>query len=122
MIIGIGTDMVEIVRVEKACERDHFVQRIFTKEEQKKYDSGFRKAASDFAVKEAIVKMLGTGFGPVAAIEIEVLRDDKGKPFVNLYGNAKKLSDDMGIARIFVSITNTKKYVSAFVVGEGCND
>ena len=62
--------------------------------------------------------MFGTGFRNIKLTEIEVLRDNLGKPYVNLYGEAKKLAEKIGITNIHVSITNTAQLASAFVVGE----
>lgn len=118
MIVGIGTDMIEIERVIKACERASFLNRYYTDEERKLIEKDNRKAADNFAVKEAVSKMFGTGFRIIQPIEIECLRDDLGKPFVNLYGFAKEQSILLNISSIHVSITNTKEYASAFVVGE----
>ncbi|ABX41288.1 holo-ACP synthase [Lachnoclostridium phytofermentans] len=118
MIFGIGTDMIEINRVVKACERKTFLTKIYTEQEQKLLLSDIRKAASNFAVKEAVVKMFGTGFRAIAPNEIEVLRDNLGKPYVNLYGNAEILAKEHNVERIHVSITNTKELVSAYVIGE----
>lgn len=118
MIFGIGTDMIEINRVVKACEREAFFTKIFTEQEQKLLLSDIRKAASNFAVKEAVVKMFGTGFRAIVPNEIEVLRDDLGKPYVNLYGKALLLAKERNVTRIHVSITNTKELVSAYVIGE----
>ena len=68
-----------------------------------------------------IVKMFGTGFRKVKPIEIEVLRDALGKPYVQLYGNAECLAKEQKITHVYVSITNTKEFSSAFVIGE-CRD
>lgn len=119
MIIGIGTDMVEIERVVKACEKEAFLLRVFSVDEQKMIESSMTKAADNFAVKEAVVKMFGTGFRGIRPNEIEVLRDNLGKPYVNLYGAAKKMAEQLQLKQIHVSITNTRKLSSAFVVGEG---
>ena len=118
MIFGIGTDLIEIHRVVKACERHAFFTRIYTEQEQELLLSDFRKAASNFAVKEAVVKMFGTGFRKVVPKEIEVLRDELGKPYINLYGEAKIFAAAHKISQIHVSISNTKDMVSAYVVGE----
>lgn len=118
MIIGIGTDLIEIDRVAKACQKERFSIRCFTGEELKLGTGNEKALAGNFAVKESVVKMFGTGFGKVKPIEIEVLRDSFGRPYVNLYGEALKTSQSLGIRKIFVTITNTKKYASAFVVSE----
>lgn len=119
MIIGIGTDMIEIERVVKACEKEAFLLRAFTSEEVLLIKKDPRKSADNFAVKEAVSKMFGTGFQGISLSEIEVLRDSLGKPYVNLYGNAQKLLKQLGIKKIHVSITNTRDFAQAFVVGEG---
>lgn len=118
MITGIGTDLIEVNRVLKACEREPFFQRVFTEEERNLILLDKRKAADNFAVKEAVSKMLGTGFRDVRPIDIEVLRDSLGKPYVNLYGKTKKSADKQMVAKIHVSISNTKDYAIAYVVGE----
>lgn len=118
MIIGIGNDMIEIDRVVRACEREAFLCRYFTEAECSMIYSDAKKAADNFAVKEAVAKMFGTGFRQIVPIEIECLRDDLGKPYVNLYGRAKEMGQELGLRTVHVSISNTKKYASAFVVGE----
>ncbi|NLK74055.1 MAG: holo-ACP synthase [Clostridiales bacterium] len=118
MITGIGVDLIEIDRVTKACEKPGFLRRIYTEKEIELINLDIKKAADNFAVKEAVVKMFGTGFRGIAPIEIEVLRDDMGKPFVNLYGKAAKVAEGQGISVIHVSITNSQIYANAYVIGE----
>ena len=77
------------------------------------------RLAGDFAVKEAVSKVFGTGFRGFGLLDIEVLRDEFGKPWVQLHGGAKKLADSLKITRIHVSITNTGSLASAYAVGEG---
>lgn len=126
MIVGIGTDLVEIARVKKACEKQAFLSRIYTGEERRQAEraGGFQisRLAGDFAVKEAVAKAFGTGFRRFMPVDIEVLRDTLGKPYVVLYREADKLSQEMGIERIHVSITNEKEYALAYVVAEGRGD
>lgn len=119
MILGVGTDMVEIGRMEKACRKDAFLKRTFTPEECRQAEGKPSKLAGNFAVKEAVAKVFGTGFRTFMPGDIEVLRDELGKPYVVLYRGAKLLAEQMGIGRIWVSITNTKEYAVAFAVGEG---
>ncbi len=118
-IVGIGVDSVEIGRVRKACERDHFVKRIFTEEEIRQFDSRKIRAASNFAGKEAVSKVFGTGFSGCQPAEIEVLRDEKGAPYVNLYGGASQIANQLGIKELKISITNTVNTATAFVIGCG---
>ena len=116
MIVGIGTDLVEIERIKKACEKEAFLVRVYTEEERRGNAS---RLAGDFAVKEAVSKVFGTGFRGFGLLDIEVLRDEFGKPWVQLHGGAKKLADSLKITRIHVSITNTGSLASAYAVGEG---
>ena len=118
MITGIGMDLIEISRVLKACEKESFLHKCYTQAELEIIEQDKIKAADNFAVKEAVAKMLGTGFTGISWIEIEVLRDSMGKPYVKLYGNALKLANTQGITTIHVSISNTKEYAGAFAVGE----
>lgn len=111
--------MVEIGRMEKACRKDAFLKRTFTPEECRQAEGKPSKLAGNFAVKEAVAKVFGTGFRTFMPGDIEVLRDELGKPYVVLYRGAKLLAEQLGIGRIWVSITNTKEYAVAFAVGEG---
>jgi len=119
MIIGIGTDLMEIERIEKACQKEAFLRRVFTAEECRQARGSFSKLAGNFAVKEAVSKSLGTGFRTFMPQDIEVLRDDLGKPYVKLYGGARALQEELSIRRFHVTISNTREHVVAFVVGEG---
>lgn len=118
LITGIGVDLIEIDRISKACEKEGFINRCFTEDEIKLIDGKCASAAGNFAVKEAVSKMLGTGFRGISLKDIEVLRDKLGKPYVNLYGKAADLAKSQRVRTIHVSITNTKDYANAFVVGE----
>jgi holo-[acyl-carrier protein] synthase len=118
VITGIGVDLIEVDRVVMACRKESFLNRYYTVNEQELIQEDSKKAADNFAVKEAVAKMLGTGFRDFSPIDIEVLRDHLGKPYVTLYGKAAEISKQQGITTIHVSITNTKEYANAFVVGE----
>lgn len=119
MILGIGTDMIEIERIRKACEKEAFLLRTYTDAECRQADGNPSKLAGNFAIKEAAAKAMGTGFRTFMPIDVEVLRDDLGKPYVKLYRGAEKLAEELGITRIHASISNTAEYALGFVVGEG---
>ncbi|MCI8515939.1 MAG: holo-ACP synthase [Hungatella sp.] len=119
MIIGIGTDMIEMERMRKACEKQAFLARIYTAEECRQARGSISRLAGNFAVKEAVAKALGTGFQGFGPKEIEVLRDEKGKPYVRVFGGAGKRARELGIHTVHVSITNLREYASAFAVAEG---
>ena len=119
MILGVGTDLVEIDRMRKACEKEYFVSRTFTEAESRQAGGSASKLAGSFAVKEAVAKVFGTGFRTFMPGDIEVLRDELGKPYVMLYGKAEETAKRLGIKKLFVSISNTAVYASAYAVGEG---
>ena len=118
MVIGIGTDIIEVKRVDKACENPAFVHRIYTDQEQELAKADHGRLATNFAVKEAVSKMLGTGFGTIQPNEIEVLRRASGQPYVNLYGHALERMKELRIDDILVSISDTKEYAVAYVIGQ----
>lgn len=119
MILGIGTDLIEIERVKKALISDGFKKKYYTNQELIMAGDNLIKLVDNFAVKEAVSKVLGTGFREISPIEIEVLRDMNGKPYVNLYGKALALSITQGINKLHVTISNTKDFTTAFAIGEG---
>lgn len=123
MIIGIGTDIIEIDRIEKALnETKRFFDKIYTVKEQQYYTENRKHVetlAGFFAAKEAVSKALGTGFRSFNMRDIEIVPNDLGKPEVYLYGNAKQLSDEMGIRQIQISISHSKAYATAFAIAEG---
>lgn len=119
MIIGIGNDLIEIERVRKACEKEAFLTRYFTKREIDMCGGRYLSLAGNFAVKEAVSKGFGTGFRGFEVRDIEVLRNELGQPYVNLYGGAKELADRLGVVKIHVSISNIKAYAEAVVILEG---
>ncbi len=118
MIVGIGTDMVEMERVKKACEKEAFVSRVYTEEERRQAGERVSRLAGDFAVKEAVAKALGTGFAGFMPGDIEVLRNELGAPYVKLYAGAQARAEALGVSRVHVSITNTKEYAAAVAVAE----
>lgn len=119
MVIGIGTDIIEVNRVLSACENEHFLTRNFTENEILLIKERKKRAAGNFAAKEAVSKVLGTGFRGFGLKDIEVLRDEKGKPYVNLYGKALAIATQAGIQQILVSISDTDTMASAFALGQG---
>lgn len=116
MIKGIGTDIIEISRIAKSLEKQSFLNKIFTETEQRLYHGiNPQTLAGNFAAKEAVAKAFGTGFCGCSPLEIEILRDSKGKPYVNLYGNAKDILNSIGKA-VHISISHSKENAVAFAV------
>lgn len=126
MILGIGTDMIEISRIERSIEQfgERFLDRVFTPGEiaycqQKKKHAG-ESFAARFAAKEAGAKALGTGISRgITWKEIEVRRKPGGPPTLHLAGRALKRADQLGIARISLSLTHGRDLAMAVVIAEG---
>lgn len=128
MIIGIGTDLADISRIEKTLERfgDRFVQRVFTEVEQAKSEKRRHRAASyakRWAAKEACSKALGTGLRMgIAWREMGVVNLPSGQPTMVLAGGAEqrlqRLTPPGMQSRIHVTITDDYPYAQAFVVIE----
>ena len=122
MIVGIGTDLVEVGRIRKALENGRFLETYFSAEEREflcTKKEAAPGAANNFAAKEAFSKALGTGVRGFALCEVAVLRDALGKPYIRLNGKAAAAAQACGAKRVHVSLTNTEAYASAFVVLEG---
>ena len=118
MIKGIGNDLIEIDRIQRAIKRQRFLDKAFTQEEILLSQKSPRFLAGNFAVKEAVSKALGTGFRQVSLLDLEVLRDDLGKPYVRFFGPAKDALRRLGGKRVFVSISNTRQFAAAIAVIE----
>ncbi|ONI41628.1 holo-[acyl-carrier-protein] synthase [Candidatus Epulonipiscium fishelsonii] len=118
MIKGIGTDIIEISRITQAIKRSpHFLKKVFTQQEIEQ-NPKMQSLSGNFATKEALSKAFGTGFREFSFQDIEVLRDKLGKPYVNLYGNAKLLAQKQNITNINISISHCKDYAISFVIIE----
>ena len=123
MIAGVGTDLVEIARIQNAIEKNpHFMERVYTKEEiaycQRKKNP-WQSFAARFAAKEAVSKAFGTGIGPVGLTEIEIRNKSNGQPEVVLHGKAQALADSRNIQRVHVSLSHSETYAMATAVLEG---
>lgn len=126
MIVGIGNDIVEIERIQKGIERSpRFLDKLLTLAERERVVVGeyyaYESIAGLFAAKEAVSKALGTGFVTFETRDIEVLKDEKGKPFIKLYGGARAIAKELEISSVHVSISHTKTYATAFAVAERGN-
>lgn len=122
MIIGIGNDIVEIERIRKAVSKEGFLERYFTQAEIelfKKRHMNVSTIAGNFSGKEAVSKVFGTGIVGFGLKDIEILRNDLGKPVINLYNEANELAETLGIASLHITISHSKDLVNVVVVGEG---
>lgn len=121
-VIAHGIDLVDFPRIEDMINRhnERFISRVFTAAEQAYADSNknrIEKYAGRFAAKEAVLKLIGTGWrGKIAWTDIEVVNSPSGQPQVNLDGEVKIIADKMGITQISISITHTANFAIASAV------
>jgi holo-[acyl-carrier protein] synthase len=119
-MIAIGTDILEISRVEATLERngERFMRRILCPAEQREFATAVQPArllAKRFAAKEAIAKALGTGIGRgVSWQDMTVEHDGNGAPHVVLRGGALEVAEGLGGSRMLLSLADETGYVVAF--------
>ncbi|MGA2173029.1 MAG: holo-ACP synthase [Sedimentisphaerales bacterium] len=121
-IVAHGIDLVDFPRIEEMVARHdkRFLDKVFTAAEQAYAEAnrnGVEKLAGRFAAKEAVLKLVGTGWrGKIAWTDIEVVNTATGQPQVRLSGEVKKIADKLGITQISVSITHTANFAIASAV------
>ena len=124
-IIGIGTDITECLRIARMIERhgEMFISRVYTPEEIK-YCQSRKQATQHFtgrwAAKEAILKALGTGWRRgISWRDVEVRNEPGGKPVVAVRGGVKDVVEQLGVAKIQVSISHCRSHAVAFAIAVG---
>ena len=120
MVIGVGTDMTEIARIQQSVDRygERFLRRVFTSGEIE-YCQRKKNAAESFAAKEAGAKALGTGISRgVGWLELEVARAPGERPVLQLSGRAAARASSLGVAHISLSLTHSRDTAMAVVVME----
>jgi holo-[acyl-carrier protein] synthase len=124
MIKGIGIDTIELERVAGVLERypERFLQKIYTEGEREyfsRWSDPVPRIAGRFAVKESVMKALGTGWSRgVRWRDIEVVRHPSGKPEVKLHGEARRIFSAMGASEIQCTITHSRDHAMAMVIFE----
>ena len=124
MIFGIGTDIVEVERIKKISSVDKFAKKILSQNELNIFNelSKDKKTfflSKQFAGKEAVSKALGTGVGKEVSMKnIEILRDNKGKPIFNAIDELETFMCNLGITKTHVSLSDESNYAIAMVVLE----
>ena len=120
MIVGIGNDIIEIERIEKAISKEGFKNKVYTQRELeniKKRGNRAETYAGIFSAKEAISKAIGTGVREFSLIDLEILNDDLGKPYVVV---SEKLDKILKVKKesyqIEISISHSKKYATAMAI------
>lgn len=124
MIVGVGVDIIAVARMERALARREaaFFRRVFTAGEGQ--DGRRRKEraaffAARFAAKEAVMKALGCGWGPVGWQEVEIRRAPSGQPTVALHGEAARRAKERGVTAVHVSLSHEREYAVAYAVAVG---
>ena len=115
----IGTDIIEIARIEEAVTRwgERFLNRVYTESELRLYRKNLSSLAARFAGKEAVIKALGPRGKRIGWKEIEILSEPDGKPTVHLYGEAQNQAKSLGLDRLDISLSHSREYAVAFVMG-----
>ncbi|PIM93204.1 holo-[acyl-carrier-protein] synthase [Fusobacterium animalis] len=120
MIVGIGNDIIEIERIEKAISKEGFKNKIYTQRELeniKKRGNRAETYAGVFSAKEAISKAIGTGVREFSLTDLEILNDDLGKPYVVVSEKLDKIiKSKKEDYQIEISISHSKKYAIAMAI------
>lgn len=119
----VGIDIIEIKRIERLFSaNENFLRRIYTEKEVeycRQRKNKYQHLAARFASKEAMFKALGTGWiSNMKWTDIELLNDEKGRPYLNLYGGVKEVADKKQIGNISVSLSHCQDYAIAQVLLE----
>ena len=124
-ILGLGTDIIEVVRIGQMIEKhgETFLRRVYTEQEisycsrRKEY---LQHYAGRWAAKEAAMKTLGTGWSRgVGWTDLEVRTEASGAPMLQVHGGAKEVMEQLGIVRIMISISHCRAYATATAIAIG---
>lgn len=120
-MIRTGIDLVEIHRLREINPsiRKRFLERVFTQQEILECADSDQALSGRFAVKEAVVKALGTGIGKVSWKEVETVSGPWGEPILHLYGKAQQFADLLGLTDWSVSISDSGDIAAAVAVAIG---
>ncbi|TAN30371.1 MAG: holo-[acyl-carrier-protein] synthase [Actinomycetota bacterium] len=122
MSVKVGTDILEIDRLREVLKRRPGLrQKVFTPHEVAYCDSkadAIPHFAARFCAKEAFAKAIGTGVRQFSMSEVEVVRNELGKPDIELWGEAKRIAESLAVKEIDLSISHSELFVVAVVVIE----
>lgn len=114
MILGIGTDIIEISRIKRLLKSSKFKSRCFTEQEINYIADRSESAAAIYSAKEAYSKALGTGIRGFSLKDIEVFHDSFGRPYIKAYNKAKCEENQ----RILLTLSHSREYAVAYVIIE----
>jgi len=114
-----GIDIIEIHRISDAVERwgNRFLKRIYTESEISYCRGRIPSLAARFAAKEGAMKALGTGIRGVSWRDVEIMRERGKAPTIRLHGGAAKIARDLGVKELALSLSHSRHYAVASVVG-----
>lgn len=124
-VVGLGTDIVEVLRIGKMIERhgEVFLNRVFTEAEVaycQKRKEYMQHYAGRWAAKEAVMKTLGTGWARgVGWRDIEVCSSRNGRPSIALHGGARDMAESLGISEVLITISHCRAYATATALALG---
>lgn len=127
-VIGIGTDIVECLRIAQMIERhgELFIHRVYTPHEveycqQRKQST--QHFAGRWAAKEAVLKALGTGWiKGIGWRDVEVRNEGGGKPVISLHGGARERAQAIGLQQMLISISHCRSHATAYALAMGRHD
>ncbi len=109
MLKGLGCDIIQVSRMERALKRESFAQRVFTPAERAAIaQRGAATAAGFWAAKEAVSKAMGTGFSGFTLQDVEILTDGEGAPHAYLHRGAQARLARLGALSVWVSISHER--------------
>jgi holo-[acyl-carrier protein] synthase len=121
-IIGIGTDIVECLRIGQMIERhgELFITRVYTDHEIQYCQSrklAMQHFAGRWAAKEAVLKAIGTGWiKGVSWRDVEVRNEPGGKPSIVLRGGLKEMADNAGVGQVLISVSHCRSHATAYAI------
>jgi len=115
MKVYTGIDLIEIERFEKLTPaiRERFIHRVLTEKERLEVKDSNASLAGKFAAKEAVVKAIGCGIGPISFQDMEILHDANGRPLLNLSKDALKIIQELKLKEWSLSISHSRQYALA---------
>jgi holo-[acyl-carrier protein] synthase len=118
LIFGIGVDVIEISRIARATQSEHFNEKVYTKAELTETKKLAHRLAGFFAAKEALLKAMGTGLVGFNWCEMEVVHNEQGAPFFQLNGKVAFFLETQKVTRVHLTISHCREYAVAQVILE----
>lgn len=121
-IVGLGTDIVEIVRIGQMIQRhgERFLTRVYTSDEIQycqRRKQAFQHFAGRWAAKEAVLKTLGTGFVKgIGFVDVEIRSQRSGAPVIVMHGGARDFAESLGIDEVLITMSHCRAYATATAI------